>query len=545
MLLRWLASHARPHWRKGLLAIIAVFVVALLEPVLPALMRPLIDDSLIGKIPTAMWQIPALIMLTFLTRGVAEYVANVCSQGLAQQTVADLRIKIFMHEINLSMTEHASAGAGAMLGKITYDTGMISDTISSAWLVIFRDLLILLGLFGLLFYTAWQLTLIVLAVSPIMAYVIHRTSLRIRRANTSLQTLTGQLNSYVTQTLQGLREIKIFGAQSGRTKGFARINQSLLDEQTRIVKSQALNVPLVQIIAAFTVSIVIFFASFLGSRDILTAGEFVSFITALAMTFEPVRRLTNVNSVIQKGLAAAQSLKVLLDSPTELTPHSSQSIVPQNMDKVGDVRFDNVTFAYSKEHLPVLSNFNLHIEDGEAVILRGKSGTGKTSILGLVAGFYLPQQGQVSVGGINTNNWNLSSLRSHMSLVSQHTMLFSGSLRENLCVANSCATDAQLWDALLLAGIDEFVRSFATGLDTSVSEFGGNLSGGQRQRVAIARAFLRDTPILLLDEPTSALDKETEASITDSISLLMRGRTTIVCTHSDSFLRKDFRIVDL
>ncbi len=544
----WLWVQVRPHWRKVLLSICGVLLVASLEPVLPALMRPLIDDSLIQKDPSAMWQIPLGIMLVFLCKGLAEYISNVSSQTLAHHVVSELRRRVYVHELSLPITYLESQGSGAMLSKITYDTGMIADTISAGWLVILRDSLILVGLFGFLFYTSWSLAIMVMVTAPIVILAIRRTSIRIRRANTNLQELIGRLNLIITESLRGLKELKIFDAIDQRLAKFSTVNEEVRAEQIRIAHSQAANVPLVQIFAALSVSGVIFFASFLSSRDLLSPGEFVSFITAMAMVFEPIRRLTNVNVILQRGMAAAQSLREFLDLPLEV---SSKSRVSHRLSGLhspthvrGEIEFRRVTFAYPGQSSPILNDFSFHLEPGETLILRGESGSGKSTILNLIAGFYEAESGKIFIDGVPVSDWDIHQLRSQMSLVSQDTILFKGSIRENLCVAKD-SSDAELWRALTLAGIDEFVRSQPLGLDAPINELGSSLSGGQRQRVSIARAVLRSSPILLLDEPTSALDSPTAARVIEDLGPLMRDRTCIVSTHLQWTGFPPFREADL
>lgn len=538
LLIRWVVSYAKPYWRKAVLCIIAVTFAAVLEPVLPALMQPLIDKSLIGKVPSAIWQIPLWIILAFLAKGIAEYTANVASQSLAQQTVSGLRRAIFEHQLDLPIAEHHTTGSGAMLSKITYDSGLISDVISSAWLIILRDSLILFGLVGFLFYTAWQLALVVLLVAPLVVYVIRRTSIRLRCSNRSLQELVGRFNSVISESFQGLAVIKIFGAQRERSRKFDYLNQALRIEQMRIIRSQALNVPLVQVIAACAISVVILLASMLSAQDLLTPGEFVAFITGMAMVFEPIRRLTNVNSVLQRGLSAAEVLRQLLERPTEEIKDNSRTgaegvraITPVR----GSIEFRNVSFSYPGQSNPILRNFNLLVHPGETVIVRGESGVGKSTIFNLIVSFYKVDSGRILIDGIDLSNWDLRVLRSNVSLVSQHSTLFSGTVRDNMLMAQPRARDSEIWEALKVGGIDAYFHAQPLGLDTLIYESGQQLSGGQRQRLSISRAVLRNASILLLDEPTSAVDSETEAFVVSALEEHFQERTKIVITHSQKF----------
>ncbi len=546
-LFKWIFAQVRPHWPKALLSGIAVTCVASLEPILPALMQPLVDESLIGKDTSSMWQIPLAIMLVFLAKGIAEYAAAVASQSLAQTTVAELRSRVFSHELNLPISIHAEQGSGVMLGKITYDTGMIAETVSSAWLVILRDTLVLIGLLSFLLYTAWQLTLLILVTTPIIVYAIRITSKRIRASNIQLQSLIGNLNTLITESHYGLRELKIFAGQATRLQKFNIVNRALRCEQMRIVRSQAANVPLVQIIAAFSVTSVILAASYLSSKNLLTPGQFVAFITAMAMIFEPIRRLTNVNAVIQRGLAAASSILGVLELPTE----SESSIYPTSKPilKLNDVPpeivFSAVCFEFTGRDRPVLDRFNLKIAPGETIVLKGPSGAGKSTLLGLIARFHPLASGKITIDGVDIHDIDVSSLRQCISIVSQHTVLFNGSVRENLLLGNAVATSEEIRDAVLSAGLSEFVDSLPLGLNTQIGELGDKLSGGQRQRISIARAILKKASVLLLDEPTSALDQTTADEIVESLQALMLNRTCLLSTHATMKLHIPYREIIL
>ena len=534
-LLRWLFSRGRPHWRVALIAMLAMVATAALEPVLPALMQPLIDKTLINKDPTSLWQVPLFIMLAFAAKGVADYVANVASQHLAQHTIAELRSEIFAHELDLTLKAHQERGAGAMVAKITYDTGMIAETLSSAWLIVVRDTLILVGLGAFLFYTAWQLALMVVVTAPLVAIVIRRASRVLRTSNKNLQLWTGKITGLINESLLGLREIKIFNHQSARRTKFDQANHVLRDEQMRIIRAQALNVPLVQVIAAFAVALVIFVASLLSSKNLLSPGEFVSFITAVAMVFEPVRRLTNINPVVQKGLAAAQSVRELLLLPAEEPRQKGEtSPLPANASQraQGRIEFRAVRYAYPGRDQPVLEDFNLILAPGTSAAIVGESGSGKSTILYLLAGFDHPQSGEILVDDRYISEWSLSNLRSNIGLVSQSVLLFDGTVAENILVGKPSASRGEIEQAARLANAWEFIDQMPQGLDTPLGDLGSKLSGGQRQRIAIARALLKNAPILLLDEATSALDQEGEREVLQAIETLMHGRTTIFVSHA-------------
>jgi len=312
-----LLGYSRPYWRIAVVSVLAMMVSAALEPALLSLMQPLVDESLIAKDPASLWRVPLLIALVFVVKGLADYLANVAAQTVAHKTMADLRQRIFEHELALPLPRHAREEGGRMLSRITYEVAQVSEAVSTAWIILIRDSLVLVGLMGFLFYTAWELTLLVLGLAPVLALAIRLINQRLRRSSERVQTFMGRLTGRVEGALQGLQEIKLFGADRAQAQAFGEVNADLRREQIRVSRVQSLNVPLVQVLAALSVALVIFVASQLSQQNLLTPGEFVAFITAMSMVFEPVRRLTNVNATLQKGLAAAQGLFELLDERAE------------------------------------------------------------------------------------------------------------------------------------------------------------------------------------------------------------------------------------
>lgn len=529
----WLLGHARPYWRIGLLSVLAMLCSAALEPVMPALMQPLIDRSLIAQDPDSIWQVPVLIVLTFLGKGVSDYVATVSSQTLAQRTIEDLRARLFAHELLLPMARHQAEEGGRMMSRITFDTSMIGDAVSTAWLVLIRDSLVLVGLMAYLFYTSWQLTLLILGIAPVLAWLIRQTSRRLRASSQRVQEWVGRLTGSIEESLLGLQDIKLYRAYDQVGRRFREINSNLRREQLRVIRVQALNVPLVQVLAASSVALVIYVASRMSADDGLSPGEFVSFVTAMSMIFEPVRRLTNVNAVLQKGLAAAQSLRDLLEELAESDGEAQER--PERLR--GEIEFSGVEFSYPGAAEPVLRDFSLRVQPGERVALVGPSGSGKSTLLLMVAGLVEPSAGELRIDGLTIRELGLPRLRASLAMVSQRVMLFDRSVRENLCLGrvpleDPAEEDRLIWQALEAASADGFVRALPMGLETQLGSLGDRLSGGQRQRLAIARAFLRDAPILLLDEATSALDRDSEQAVLQGLARLMAGRTVLMVSHS-------------
>ena len=548
-----LLSFAKPYWKLGLGSILAMVATAGLEPLLPALMKPLIDESLIAKDPESLWQIPLLLVVVFVAKGIADYLATVSSQTLAHRTMADLRQAVFEHQLALPMSVHQTEEPGRMLSRITYDITMVSDAVASAWLILIRDTLILIALLSFLFYTAWPLTLLVIAMAPLVAIVIKRAGKKLRRSNHQLQGFMGRINGMVEEAMLGLRDIKIFQGNKHQAERFAEQNRLLRTEQIKVTRVQAMNVPLVQVIAACSVAAVIYVASKMAASNSLSPGEFVSFIAAMSMVFEPVRRLTNVNNLLQRGLAAAESLFGLLDrlpetptasptapaaptAPTAMPPApgatSGETPAASSPRLSGRIAIQNISYQYPFQNKPALENFSLSIEPNEVVALVGPSGAGKSTVLYLLAGFDSPSQGQILFDGEPLQETNLNQLRQNIALVSQRVTLFNETIAQNIEMGRPGADRQAIEQAALAAHAWEFIQKLPEGLDTPLGSLGDRLSGGQRQRIAIARAFLKDAPILLLDEATSALDKESEQAVLQGLQSLIVNRTVILVSHA-------------
>ncbi|MBL8436003.1 lipid A export permease/ATP-binding protein MsbA [Zoogloea sp.] len=525
-LYRRLLGSVRPYLKVVALSIVAMIAAASLEPVLPALLKPLVDESLIKKNAVAQWQVPLFLMLAFLAKGVAEYVANVSSQWIANKAITDLRQQVFRHQMHLPIPVHQAETGGRMLSRILYDIPQVGAALSNAWIIVVRDTLIIIGLTGYLIYTAWELTLVIVAIAPVVAWLIRVASRKLRGSNRDMQETTGRMTGMVEETLNGVREIKLFGTHDHEDRRFAAVSETLRQQTMRTVRVSAVNVPLVQVLAAAAVATVIWTAGSLSAQDKLSPGEFVSFVTAMSMLFEPIRRLTNINAVIQRGLAGAQSLFELLDTPPEVD--SASRSFPRAQ---GELRFDDISFRYPGQADFALRHFSLDVRPGQTVALVGASGSGKSTLVNLIARFHDVDDGRILLDGTPLAELPLAHLRQQLGWVGQQVVLFDDSIAANIAYGRPGASEADIRAAARAAHALEFIDKLPEGLATRVGANGGLLSGGQRQRIAIARAFLRDAPVLLLDEATSALDNESERAVKDALTELRRNRTVIVIAH--------------
>ncbi len=527
-----------PYRKVVALSVLAMVLTAALEPVLPALLKPLVDESLIQKNQTAQWQVPLFIMLAFIAKGIADYVSRVASQWVAYRAITDLRQQVFRHQLHMPLGTHQAEAQGRMLSRILYDIPQVGNALSTAWIIVVRDTLVIIGLTGYLVWTAWELTLMLLLVAPVMAIIIRQASKKLRGGNRAVQATTGDMTGAVEETLNGIREIKLFGTHEHEDKRFETIAERLRKETMRTVRVSSANVPIVQMLAATAVAMVIWFASALSAEDRLTPGTFVAFVAAMAMLFEPIRRITNINNVIQKGLAGAQSIFDLLDSPAEADTENTDKARAQ-----GQLRFENVTFRYPGQSDAALDAFTLDIPAGKTVALVGASGSGKTTVVQLIARFFSPTDGRILLDGEPIADQPLGWLRAQLGWVGQQVVLFDDTIAANIAYGQPDVPRDTIEAAARHAHAMEFIDKLPDGLDTRVGPNGNQLSGGQRQRIAIARAFLKDAPVLLLDEATSALDNASERAVKDALVELRQNRTVLVVAHRLTTIRDADHIV--
>lgn len=537
-LYRRLLAYIKPYWRVALISVLAMASVAALNPVLPGLLEPLLDESLIAKRSDATWQVPLMLLLAALAKGCAEYVANVSSQWVANKAIEDLRKLVFDHQMTLPVSTHQAETPGRMMSRITYDVPQVGSALSTAWIVVIQDTLTIIALVAMLLWKAWHLTLVIVAIGPLVALVIRKASSGLRASNQAMQMTMAEMTSSLEESIHGIREIKIFGTYEHESGRFSRVASRLRKETMRAVRVSAANVPLVQMLASMAVAGVIFVASTLAQNDMLTPGAFVSYVVTMAMIFEPIRRLTNINSVIQRGLAGAQSIFNLIDTP----PEADAGKV--SVERVrGEIRFENLSFAYPGQSTPAVCDFSLTVAPGETVAFVGASGSGKTTLMALAARFFAPSSGCIRIDGIPIDEFSLPCLRSQIGLVGQHAMLFDDMIRLNIAYGRQSASDDEIRRAAEQAHAAEFIANLPEQYDTRIGSNGSRLSGGQRQRLAIARAFLKDAPILLLDEATSALDNESERVVREALVELRRNRTVLVVAHRLTTIRDANRIV--
>ncbi len=522
-----------------LLAVAGMAIAAATETAFAALMKPLLDGTFVEKDPDIIRIIPFALLAVALLRGAAGFAASFGMSWVARNVVRDLRGQMFEQLLRKPISYFDSVAAGQLISKLVYDVEQVANASTQAVTILVRDVLTLVGLLGWMLYLSAPLVLVFAIIGPIVMFTVQLAGKRFRMLSRRVQASMGNVSSAANEAVQGQRVIKIFRGEAFENGHFRKVNeynrrQNLKHDATKIV-----NVSVVEFLVALAIAVIVYITTLPGMLENITAGTFMSFIAAMSLLVQPVKRLTTVNATLQRGIAAAQSVFSLLDVPPE------KDTGTHRLGRIrGEVEFRNVTFAYRKDQGPVLRDISFHIEAGEMVALVGRSGSGKSTLVSLLPRFYDPDSGVILMDGHDIRDCTLASVRDQIALVSQEVALFDDTVAKNIAYARQGeVSEAEIVAAAEAAHAMEFISRLPQGLETPIGENGTLLSGGQRQRLAIARAFLKDAPILILDEATSALDSETERHIQVALDRLMRNRTTLVIAHRLSTIERADTII--
>jgi len=521
-----LLTYVRPYWKVLATSVFLLALLAFTEPVLPALMKPLLDEGFTNKNETFIQWIPIALVALFLFRGALVFSSKYASAWVANRVITDLRMEMFEHSMHLPTQFYDQHSSGRIASHITESPRLITNAATIALTVLVRDTLTILALMGWLLWLNWQLTSITLLLFPLIVLIVRYFNKRLRVISRSSQHALADITHMAEEAVSNNRVVKIFTAEAFEEKRFKHANEKHRGLAMRTTVAQSAVTPIVQLVASLSVSLIIAIALHGGTHNQISAGEFVSFLTSLLMLLPPIKRLTDVTSIIQRGLASAEIIFGLLDEARE----RQQTTEPLPSHISGDITFSNIHYAYSEEK-KVINGFNLTIPEGKTYALIGKSGSGKTTITNLLAGLYHLEQGDIYIGETSIHRLSLQDLRGSIAMVSQDVRLFNDTILNNVAYADSTPDENRALNALHAAHALEFVTPLSEGIHTQIGQNGVTLSGGQRQRIAIARAFYNDAPILILDEATSALDTESERHIQEALEELMHNRTSIVIAH--------------
>ena len=539
-----LLSYAKPYKLGFFAAIVGMLGYAAIDVYFLSKLQPLIDDGLAGANPDFMKWAPVFVVVAFFFRGVFHFVANYCLAWVGNHVVTDLKQKLFEHIMAMPVSFHDKESTGGLISKLTYDTEQVLNSVSKSILVIVQQSAFVIGLIGLMFFISWQLSVIFLLVTPLIAVIVSIVSKRFRKVSKSIQGAMGEVTTAAEQTFNGHKVVVTFGGQSREFTRFAQINKHNRHQRMKLTAAKAASVPVIQIIASFALAFVFYAVNTESLRESISAGSFVSVITYMTMLLRPLKMLTNVNSEFQKGMAACVSIFGVLDQKTE---NDQGTLVFEKAQ--GNIAFKNVDFSYGVVNAKegdtkwALKDVSFELKPGETLALVGRSGSGKSTASALLLRFYDANRGEILIDNVNIEQYQLKSLRHQFAYVSQQVVLFNDTLANNIAYGNLEASREEIIEAAKSAHVMEFAEQMENGLDTNIGENGALLSGGQRQRVAIARALLCDVPFLILDEATSALDTESERHIQDALQTLQKNRTSIVIAHRLSTIENADKII--
>ncbi|WP_423241756.1 lipid A ABC transporter ATP-binding protein/permease MsbA [Morganella morganii] len=517
-----------------IVAAIALVINAGGDAFMLSLLKPLLDEGFGTADNDFLRIMPLIILGLMLLRGISSFVSGYCLSWVSGKVVMTMRRNLFRHMMGMPVSFFDQQSTRTLLSRITYDSEQVASSSSGALVTVVREGAYIIALFGLMFYNSWQLSLILIVIAPIVAFVIRKVSVRFREISKNMQSGMGQVSASAEQMLKGHKEVLIFGGQKVENDRFDKVSNHMRRQGMKLVTASSIADPIIQIIASFALAFVLFAASFPEIKEALSAGSITVVFSSMIALMRPLKSLTNVNAQFQRGMAACQTLFVLLDMEQE--KDTGTKVLK---DAKGDVAFENVTFRYQGKENPALKNVSFTIPSGKTVALVGRSGSGKSTIANLITRFYEIESGHITIDGNDIRDYTLASLRSQVALVSQNVHLFNDTVANNIAYATEGKyTREQIEKAAEMAYAMDFINKMEKGLDTEIGENGVLLSGGQRQRIAIARALLRDAPILILDEATSALDTESERAIQAALDELQKNRTCLVIAHRLSTIEK-------
>ena len=541
ILSRLFRESIKPQILKLALSFLFMVIIALTTGATAWLLDPAIEKVFLEKDAKMILLIPIGIILILMTKGIATFLQASILTEIGQKIVADTQIKMFSKITYADLGWIQSKHSGKFISNFLYDVNLLENAVSGSFAGGFRNLLTLICLLGVMFYQDWELALIAIIALPLVGFLSSKLGKRMKKAATGMQAETGTLATLLSENLDGTRIVKAYQQEENEIQ---KVSESIYRRMRLLVKAaktKAAAAPFSEFLAGFGIAGAMYYAGIRGLQGELPLNEFISFLGAMMLAFQPLRSLSQINTIMQEGFSAATRVFDLLDSPTDIEEKdgSDRLIVSKGL-----VEFNEVLLSYKGSN-EILKRISLFLPPNSITALVGPSGSGKTSILNLIPRFFDPQSGEVFIDKQNIKKVSLSSLRSSIALVSQEPILFDLSIRENIAFGRNDATDEEVITAAKSASAHDFIISLPSGYKTIVGEKGFSLSGGQKQRVSIARAFLKDAPILLLDEATSSLDSESEFAVQKAINTLMKDRTTLVIAHRLSTIENADKIIVL
>lgn len=522
---RRLLEYARPYWPQFAAAVAAMGVYALTEAGFAYMVKPLLNEGFVARDQRVIQLLPLVIVVIFVTRGLAGFVSTYGLTWVGRRVIKSMRRDVFNHYLRLPSAYYDQSSAGHLLSRLTYNVEQVAEATTNVLTVLVKDVLSVLFLAGLMVYLNWRLALFMLFVGPMIGGLVTLLSKVFRRYSARIQYSMGDVTRVAEEAVSGQRVVKVFNGQEYEAARFETANEHNRKLHMKLASVSAGSVPVIQTIMAVGMAGIVYVAT----RDAMNVnvGDFGSFLSAMLLLMAPMKRLTNVNATLQRGIAAGSSVFQVLGE--DLEPDAGTLAMGRAR---GDIEFRDLCFEYSEDKGKVLRDVSLKVEAGSTCAIVGKSGSGKSTLVALLPRFYNPTSGAILLDGTDIRDIRLHDLREQISLVNQDITLFNDTIANNIAYAcRGQVSDQRIEEAARAARVLEFASALPKGMDTMVGDRGVLLSGGQRQRIAIARALLKDAPVLVLDEATSALDTESERHIQQALEALMKQRTTLVIAH--------------
>lgn len=528
------------YWKRLAFAAACMVMVAGANGSMALLVKPVMDDIFIGKNRDMLLIIPGLAVLVFLVKGLGSYGSEYLMNYIGEKIIRYFRNALYEKITDLPIAFIHKEKTGALMSRITNDVNIVKGMVSTAVINIFRDFFSVIAFLGVIFYRDWQLACGAFLVLPLAFYPILIFGRRVRRFSTGSQETMADLNSFLHETFSGAKIIKIFSLEPLEKKRFRLKTGELFRLEMKKVVAKALSSPIMEFLGGLGIAFIIWFGGMRVINGTSTPGIFFSFLTAVMMLYDPVKKLAGLNNTIQEGVAAASRIFDILEEKETIQEKNDPKILEG---KSFDLEFDNVSFSYGADETPALKNINLRVAPGEVLALVGMSGGGKTSLVNLIPRLYDVSSGRILISGKDIRDLSIKSLRDTISIVTQEPILFNESVKENIRYGRMDATEEQIVAAAKAAFAHEFILGFPKGYDTVIGELGSRLSGGEKQRICIARAMIKDAPVLILDEATSALDSQAEQLVQKALENLMKGRTSFVIAHRLSTIDYASRVI--
>lgn len=528
-----------PHWKVLLVAVVCMVVVSGSNLILPWIIKDIVDQVLTEKNVEMLYWVIAAIIGIFLIRGITTFGNRYLMGYIGQRVVTDLRKKLFAHLQKLSISYYDKRRTGEIMSNVTNDIGALQTAIVENFVSLIQEGAIFIGSFISMLYLQWKLTVLCLVIVPMVTYIIKFFGRKLHNSGRNVQEKLADVTAMLQEVIQGVRIVRSFNRTDFEIARFDEVNESNFKANLRTIRQSSQLTPFVEFFSALAITVIIWYGGLSVIDGVMTSGELIAFLIYAINLANPTRRIAEAVGNVQKSLGAADRVFAILDTQPEVREKNGAQTLSVTE---GRVEFRHVAFSYEPGH-PVLTDISFTAEPGQTVAIVGPSGAGKTTIANILPRFYDVTGGAVLIDGTDIRDVTLGSLREHIGLVPQDTLLFNTTIKNNILYGRLDATDEEVWEAVRAANAEHFVKELPDGIETKVGDRGVMLSGGQRQRIAIARALLKNPALLVLDEATSALDTESEKVVQEALDRLMVGRTSFVIAHRLSTIQNADQIL--